>query len=164
MSLIDNGEMIRVAINSDYSAMDAVFRSSVKQLCKGCYDDETIEAWAGKPWPERFSKSADEGNRQYVFVSGDEIICFGSINVEKSLLVGLFVEPKYSGQGVGRKMTAHLISEAKAAGVHSIHVDSSLNAVGFYKANGFSEIGRSEYTTQNGVVMKSVQMELSLRS
>lgn len=157
-------EFIRAATASDYSAMDTIFRSSVSQLCKACYSAVTIEAWAGSPWPERFEKSAAEGNNQFVLLSADKVICFGSLNIEKQLLVALFVDPKYSGQGVGKKMAAHLISEAKAAEINVLYVDSSLNAVAFYSAIGFSETGRSEYTTQNAVSIKSVQMELNLCS
>ncbi|MDP5188907.1 GNAT family N-acetyltransferase [Rheinheimera baltica] len=154
--------MIREAKPSDYESMDSVFRASAKKLCTASYDKEVIEAWAGKSWPERFVKGAKEGNNQYVLLKDDVVVCFGSINLEKKLLVSLFVSPEFVGQGVGQIMIEFLLDMAKSKGVEVLHLDSSLNAVNFYSRNGFKEKARCKYKTQNGVLMESVQMECSL--
>lgn len=154
--------MIRKAKKADYNAMDSVFRAAAKQLCIASYDMEIIDAWAGKCWPERFVKSANDGNHQYVLLIDDVVVCFGSINLEKQLLVSLFVSPDYAGQGLGQRMIEFLISLAKHSGVELLQIDSSLNAVSFYSRNGFREKGRSKFKTLNGVFMESVQMECAL--
>ena len=85
-----------------------------------------------------------------------------TINIEKQLLVSLFVSPEYAGKGMGQEMIEYLFEKARAAGVKFLLVDSSLNAVEFYSRNGFVERSKSEFKTQSGVVMESVQMDCAL--
>ena len=156
--------MIRAAKISDYRAMDDIFRASAKALCASDYGSEVIEAWAGKPWPERFVRGAEDGDKQYVTVLEDGLVCFGVLNVEKRLLVSLFVSPGCVGKGVGQAMLEFLFEKARAADVKVLLVDSSLNAADFYVRNGFVEQHRSEFTTYNGTVLPSVHMECVLNT
>lgn len=156
--------MIRPAEPSDYAEMDAVFRASAKALCAGFYASETIEGWAGEPWPERFQLSSESGDDIYVHEQDSRIICFGAINVEKQLLESLFVHPAVAGTGVGQKMLDFLVSKAREGGVKTLHLVSSLNAANFYARNGFVETGREQFQTKGGVVLDSVRMKRVLRT
>ena len=131
--------MIREATPSDYEAMETVFRTSAQHLCRDSYDAQIISEWTGEHWPERFAKSADEGNEQYVLLQNQQVVCFGSLNLEKRLLVSLFVHADVAGQGLGQKMIEFLFATAKRQGVEHLTLDSSLNAAKFYAKNGFVE-------------------------
>lgn len=139
--------------------MDSVFRASAKAFCSASYGAATIEVWAGQPWPDRFALGKQQGDEQYVFVRDDYIACFGCINLSSGKLVSLFVHPEYSGQHVGQLMLEHLLCRAASAGLGVLKLDSSLNAVNFYRRHGFTEVGRSKYKTQGGAEIDSVQME-----
>ena len=154
--------MIREAEPSDYITMDELFRGSAKAFCIDAYDRETIEAWIGTPWPERFVQSKEDGNEQYVSEIDGNVVCFGSINIVKQLLVSLFVDPDHSGNGVGQEMLQFLFVKAKYQGVKVLQIDSSLNAINFYKRNGFVEKSKGEFSTHSGVVLESVKMECVL--
>ena len=154
--------MIREASPSDYEAMETVFRTSAQRLCRDSYDNQIIDEWTGEYWPERFAKSANEGNEQYVLLHDQQVVCFGSLNLEKSLLVSLFVHADSAGQGLGQKMIEFLFARAKNKGLEKLTLDSSLNALSFYLKNGFVETGRSKYQTQSGLYMESVQMQCQL--
>ncbi len=151
--------MIREAKISDYIAMDNVFRVSAKKFCSRSYSSQVIESWAGSPWPERFHKNKEGGDDQYVYVVHGEIVCFGSLNLEKHTLVSLFVSPEQSGKSIGQIMLDFLVSKAVSSEISVLKIDSSLNAANFYKRHGFIETGQSTYRTQNGVNIESVQME-----
>jgi len=92
----------------------------------------------------------------------NKIICFGELNIEKQLLLSLFVMPEYAGKGIGQEMIEFLFTKASNAGIKILKVDSSLNAVNFYRRNGFVEKSKSDFTTQNGVVLESIKMECIL--
>ena len=154
--------MIREAKHSDYKEMDAVFRASAKQLCVRDYDTDKIAIWAGKSWPERFIRSANDGCKHYVKILEEKIICFGSLNYDKDLLEALFVDPAYAGQGVGVEMLNFLFEQAQKVGIKELHVDSSLNAVNFYARHDFVEQSKADFTTQSGVVLDSVKMVCKL--
>jgi hypothetical protein len=51
---------------------------------------------------------------------------------------------------------------ALAAGATSSHIDASLAAVEFYKANGFEEVGRGEHRLSSGGSMPFVFMRKRL--
>jgi len=154
--------MIRIANKSDHIEMDAVFRASAEALCVREYDYPTISAWVGEARPERFVRSTDDDSNQYITILKNKIICFGELNIEKQLLLSLFVMPEYAGKGIGQEMIEFLFTKASNAGIKILKVDSSLNAVNFYRRNGFVEKSKSDFTTQNGVVLESIKMECIL--
>ena len=86
-------------------------------------------------------------------------MCFGCINLSSGKLVSLFVQPEFSGQRVGQLMLEYLLDRAASAGLGVLKLDSSLNAVNFYRRHGFTEVGRSKYKTQSGVQLDSVHMD-----
>ena len=142
--------------------MDAVFRASAQELCVEAYGRDIVDAWAGQPRPERFVLGAENGDEQYVVLLEGKIICFGVINIEKQLLASLFVTPSHAGSGVGSELLKFLIERATKAGVKTLRLDSSLNAVNFYTRNGFVEQRKSEFMSKSGVILKSVIMERAL--
>ncbi len=154
--------MIRIAKPADYVEMDSVFRASAKAFCSQSYDAATIKEWAGQAWPDRFKLGKEKGDEQYVFTKDGRIICFGCINLSSEKLVSLFVHPEFSGQNIGQMMLEYVIDRTATAGIKVLKLDSSTNAVNFYKRHGFSEVGHSKYKTQSGLQMDSVQMELTL--
>jgi N-acetylglutamate synthase-like GNAT family acetyltransferase len=156
--------MIRVASKSDYTEMDSVFRSSAEALCVRDYDNKTVLDWVGEARPERFVHSANDGCTQYVKVLENKVTCFGELNIEKQLLLSLFVSPDYAGKGMGQEMIEFLFAKASEAGIKILKVDSSLNAANFYCRNGFVEQSKSDFTTQNGVVLASIKMECVLNT
>ena len=54
----------------------------------------------------------------------------------------MLVDPKYQGQGVGRKMMAAM--QSKYAGFHQQMLTADIDAVDFYKAMGFERAGKTE--------------------
>jgi len=156
--------MIRIAVNTDYIEMDEVFRASAKALCIREYGRKTVLDWAGEARPERFTHSAPEGCGQYVKVLKNKIVCFAELNIEKQLLLSLFVSPNHAGKGLGQEMLEYIFAKASAAGIKVLHVDSSLNAANFYLRNGFIKQSKSDFTTSNGTVLKSIKMSRVLSS
>ena len=64
--------------------------------------------------------------------------------------------------GIGSALYRAAEAAAIAAGATRIHVDGSLAAVDFYKANGFEEIGRGEHRPRTGRPMACVFMRKNL--
>ena len=52
--------------------------------------------------------------------------------------------------------------KATKAGVKTLRLDSSLNAVNFYARNGFVEKKKSEFMSNSGIILQSVIMERTL--
>lgn len=148
--------MIRAARKSDHEDMDALFRASVKALCADFYPPGVIEHWAGKPVPGRILRGQTQGDEHFVLTRRGRLAAFGALNLQKELLEALFVAPEFAGHGVGRELLEFLLDLARSAGLTRIRVNSSMNAVGFYEANGFVEYGRGDFDLGGGVTLDSV--------
>jgi len=51
----------------------------------------------------------------------------------------LYVHPQYSGNGIGIALLQDLESQAQSLGILELHLESSLNAVGFYVKAGYRQ-------------------------
>jgi ribosomal protein S18 acetylase RimI-like enzyme len=56
---------------------------------------------------------------------------------------GLWVDPEYIGQGIGKKLFKHAAEVVQAEGGHALRLDADPNAVGFYQRMGMVKIGES---------------------
>ncbi|MGB5622909.1 MAG: GNAT family N-acetyltransferase [Gammaproteobacteria bacterium] len=143
--------------------MDELFRASVQALCADFYPPEVIQHWAGQPSAERIGRGQARGDEHFVLMRRGRLVAFGALNLERELLEALFVAPSFAGQGVGRELLDFLVDLARSAGLTRLKVNSSLNAVAFYQANGFVEYGRGDFALSGGVTLDSVFLERRLR-
>ncbi|MBS0126115.1 GNAT family N-acetyltransferase [Thetidibacter halocola] len=60
-------------------------------------------------------------------------------------------DPAFSRRGVGRMLMAHVLLEARASGMTSLHCQSTLTAVPFYEALGFVRRGPVAVTLAGGI-------------
>lgn len=56
-------------------------------------------------------------------------------------LDGLFVDPAYWKQGIGRRLVEHCVGVAHREGITALHVIGNLEAQRFYQACGFQTLG-----------------------
>lgn len=75
-------------------------------------------------------------------------------------LEALFVEPKYIGQGVGRKLINHAKERARNAGAKSITIQGDPNAKKFYLAAGAILIGERESESVAGRYLPEFSIDL----
>ena len=68
-----------------------------------------------------------------------EIVGWGSIYLNENVLAATFVDPDYTGQGIGRAIVEKLEAIARQEDVEELTVPASLNAVGFYETLGYKK-------------------------
>ena len=68
------------------------------------------------------------------------------------------VDPDAVGQGLGRKIISRVLRSARAAGVTTLHCQSTLTAEGFYGALGFTRRAGVDVRLPTGVLFPAVQM------
>ncbi|MBN1923219.1 MAG: GNAT family N-acetyltransferase [Nanoarchaeota archaeon] len=89
----------------------------------------------------------------YVAVDGDKVI--GTGNLEGNEINTVFVNPKYHGKGIGRKIMEHLEEIAKKKGYKSIKLPASVTAKRFYEKLGYKKV-KDQYSKKFGktILMK----------
>ncbi|PYS60654.1 MAG: GNAT family N-acetyltransferase, partial [Acidobacteria bacterium] len=74
----------------------------------------------------------------------------------------VYVRGTAARRGIGSALFRLAEADAIAMGATSIHVDASLAAVAFYRANGFEEVGRGNHRLKSGRDMACVFMRKTL--
>jgi putative acetyltransferase len=149
--------IIRRARQEDKEAIWRAHGSAIRGTCAGHYSPEVIEMWAGRLRPEKYAEAID---RYEFFVAEEDgaVVGFGELGQETGEVQGLYVSSDVAGRGVGRKLLSTLEERARAHGLKSLRLTSSLNAVSFYERAGFEAVEELSETIGPGVERASVRM------
>lgn len=63
------------------------------------------------------------------------------LNVASAYVRDLFVDPLYMRRGIGTRLLADIVQQARRAGARELRLVSDPNAVAFYHARGFEVVG-----------------------
>ena len=165
---------IREAKYSDIPHVAELAQLSIQSACESSYSFDQIKIWL-----DMFSEDIieeifeDENNLILVAVNqddggddeadiDDEILSFGYLNLETAEIKGLYTHPDYTNQCCGATLLEFLETRATDNGILELFLDSSLNAVDFYKNFGYKEISSSEFVMPNGQSIPSVRMSKRL--
>jgi putative acetyltransferase len=148
---------IRRARQEDKEAIWRAHGSAIRGRCASHYSQEVIEVWAGRLRPEKY----EEAIERYEFFVAEEdgvVVGFGELGQESGEVQGLYVSSDVAGRGVGWKLLCTLEERARAYGLESLTLTSSLNAVSFYERAGFEAVEELTETISPGVERGSVRM------
>lgn len=83
-----------------------------------------------------------EKDRYFYFVAVEdgEIIGLAGFQRENGTLAGIFVEPEHMGEGFGSRLLEKIEDKAKEEGLNKMESLASLEAVEFYRKNGYEII------------------------
>jgi hypothetical protein len=153
---------IRIAGHHDASGMARLRREAILSKAVTHYDDALVNDWADAlDFHERViqieRRIAEPGCLVLVAEATGEMLGFAIADLPACELQALYVKPSGFG-GVGRALLAALEDRAFAT-IPFLVCDASLNAEGFYKANGYLEESRRDFFTQRGLVSRIVCMK-----
>ena len=154
---------LRKATQEDREAIWRVFTRAVRELARDAYTPAQIEAWAALRQPETF---ADAIATQEFFVAEEDgaVVGYGQLNSQTGVVEAVYVAPECACRGLGRELMAALEARARAAGLASLRLRASLNAVGFCEHLGWRVERREKHRLPSGVEFDVVQMVKSLAS
>ena len=127
-------------------------------------------------WSEKgFSEWLELNENAVIFgaFDGDKLIGFvnGASAFEEAELLNIAVEEEYRRQGIAQMLFDTLFQHFKGKGVERIFLEvreKNATAVGFYKKNGFEQVGlRKNYYREpadNAVVMQIVLNQCGIRN
>jgi putative acetyltransferase len=163
----------RRAVPSDASLIAAAHLDSIRSLGARAYDAGIVNEWSGRLTLDDpgdiYVKAMDAGEVFYIAVGTLEglsaILGFASHRVEAGQhRTAVYVRGAAARCGIGSALFRLAEADALRGGAHSLHVDASLAAVEFYKANGFEEVARGEHRLRSGRSMSCVFMWKDLRT
>jgi len=183
---------LRVAVPEDAPAMERIHRAALEGGAARAYSDRQLAALIADGERTLTPDEMRNPDRVYVVAergtsteAGDEttgsgseavgsdgrsggsdgqsaVVGWGGVDLSDGVLAATFVHPDAAREGIGRRLAERLKAAAREANVATLSVYASRNAVGFYRALGFSERGTVDIGGGEGPSIPSVLMETEL--
>jgi N-acetylglutamate synthase-like GNAT family acetyltransferase len=146
--------MIRKADRKDLPECSRLICQTIREIEGRYYSPEIIAIWLEHNSPSNLKKEADR-TEFVVYEEAGMIIGVGAI--EETHLKTIYVLPAYQGKGIGRLILKNLEQIAKDNGVKHLELNSTVNALNFYKRMGYQEQGFITIE-KNGISVKFTKM------
>jgi GNAT superfamily N-acetyltransferase len=147
---------VRKAKREDAQAAWDIRNAAILNQCVGHYPMDDLKTWTSGTLSQQFMDAVEK--HFYVATDNHQIVGTGMINLETGKIDAIFVRPSHMKMGVGRKVIAYLESLARAQGLTELSVESTLNAVPFYRACGFAGDKPGKYQSPTGLVLDCIPM------
>jgi GNAT superfamily N-acetyltransferase len=151
---------IRQATRRDAAALMQVHREAVFAKARDYYPRAALESWAPGTTADRVAQVEREiGDPRFIVLVAEaagEIIGFAMAVPSKGELRAVYAKPNLVGL-VGRALLAEIEKRAFAT-TEVLWCDASLNAEGFYKANGYREECRTSHVFASGAAIGCLRM------
>lgn len=152
--------LIRDIAPKDYAQTIEVIKRSNRESLGKIYPTKLIDAFCQKYDLENFKIKAQEIH-YFVAENSDNAQILGIIGLKHNELRTFFVEPKFQGQGIGRKLFDQLETEAKKIGITELILEGSPLGEPIYTHLGFKKI-KTIYKERVGIKYSDSYMKKSL--
>ena len=152
---------IRKATNDDAQACWDIRNAAINKGCSGFYDAGDLFIWTEGELTEQFSRivAAHFYVAEQFSVNTQLKTVVGSIMLDEpyAQLEALFVAPDAMGIGIGKALLQFIETMAFNQGIAQLRLESTLNAVDFYRHCGFGGEGLEEdsiYCSPRGIALE----------
>jgi putative acetyltransferase len=166
LSFTDSFELRRAGL-ADVEAIAAAHLDSIRSSGAQYYTPAIVSDWGARVKGSLYANAMARGEVFFIAVGPladkADVWGFSSHRIDgEEHRTAVYVRGQAARQGIGSALFRLAEADAIAAGATSIHVDASLAAVEFYKANGFEEIARGEHQLWSGRRMACALMRKRL--
>jgi len=133
----------RLATVADAQQALDVVRRSISDLCNADHrqDGPTLERWLRNKTPEHFKNWCSDPDSRLVVAELDSAIVGVSTLHHSGKIHLCYVRPDCVRLGVGRALLHALEAHARAWGITTLTLESTLTARSFYECYGFTPAG-----------------------
>lgn len=125
---------IRKAQEEDASAISRLVHENTDRVVANKYSVAQKEAWKNANQPEQIREQLIV---REVFCGFYQTELAGVIGLRGAELLGLYVDYRHLGKGVGKQLLRHLEDHARSKGVKTIRLCATPAGRPFYERNGF---------------------------
>uniref|UniRef100_E6XM79 GCN5-related N-acetyltransferase n=3 Tax=Shewanellaceae TaxID=267890 RepID=E6XM79_SHEP2 len=160
---------IRKATKTDAQACWDIRNAAINKGCTGFYDAGDLLIWTAGELTEQFRRIVEA--HFYVAEISDNALqvktVVGTVMLDEpyAQLEALFVSPDAMGLGVGKALLKFIETMAFNQGIAQLRLESTLNAVDFYRHCGFGGEGLEEesiYCSPRGIALECMVMYKNL--
>jgi ribosomal protein S18 acetylase RimI-like enzyme len=148
---------IRPAFPGDAEAIRELHLASIRRLCASHYSPDQIEQWT-RGQPLEVYAQMIQGCLMVAEYQG-AIVGMAQMNADTGLIQVLHVHPDYARRKIGTDLLGYLHSMAYGARLPRMTVVAPANAIEFFRANDFTEIGPDLIELPDGTQLPGLKME-----
>ncbi len=148
---------LRPGLHEDIPTLWALRTRCVREVCSSHYPPEVIARWSAAPAPAGYRALVAAGGDLVAEDAAGRVLGFGIADLAGAEIDALFVDPALRGGGLGRRLLQAL--EQRLDACPRIHVAAALNAVPFYRAQGYAVVREGRYPHPSGIALDCVFME-----
>lgn len=152
---------IRKATKADAQACWDIRNAAINKGCTGFYAAGDLQIWTEGELTEQFSRIVDA----HFYVAelltekspDKKVVGTAMLDTPYAQLEALFVSPDAMGLGVGKALLQFIENMAFNQGIAQLRLESTLNAVDFYRHCGFGGEGLEEesiYCSPRGIALE----------
>ncbi|MCK5022088.1 MAG: GNAT family N-acetyltransferase [Candidatus Pacebacteria bacterium] len=130
---------IRKAKEIDIEDIERIHKSCIQKTNAKIYDQKVIGEWI-EPINFQNIKKQFESTKWFVLEKDNKIVGFAQIALDDDSIYQINIDTEYQKQGLGVLLYKFLEKEFKKNNTEKINLNSTLNAIDFYKQLGFKEI------------------------
>jgi ribosomal protein S18 acetylase RimI-like enzyme len=157
---------LRAAGSEDAAEMVRIHHASVRAIPRKFYPHTVLAAWSPEPDARRQQWMRGLiGSGRYLALLAErdgEAAGFALCEASEGFLQALYVDPQRAGGGVGRSLLRACEQAMCVAGKARARVLASHNAVPFYRAAGYRELGAASQPLADGSLLACVEMSRAL--
>jgi len=154
----DTKYIIRRAKIEDASVINRITYNTIKYVNAKEYSKKQLSVRLTNRTKSIKEAIKDKTKDIFVILENDKILGSASLTLKQNLLGTLYINHKYIGKGIGKKILKFAEKYAKQKGIKYFEFDSTLSAYDFYKSQGYKKIGIGHHIT-NGVSIPSIRMK-----
>lgn len=151
----------RLADTSEVNVLWDLRTRAARIQCVGHYPAEALQTWLAAAPTDNFRRYLQRGHAIVAEVDHHPV-GYAVIDVEAQELEALFVAPEHFRRGYGARLLARAEDLARAQAIHTLKLSAALNAIDFYRANGYELLEIDELAHRSGVTLKRGVMRKAL--
>jgi len=151
------GSNIRRAELGDAENIRQLYQASIRSLGSSHYNPEQIDRWTNRPI-EAFAQDI-QNTLVLVCEFENRTIGYAQIDLQAASVPAVYVHPGYARRNVGSLLFCFLEGEASSAELPRLSANVSLNAVEFFRAHRYAELGSTLIPLADGTSLLGVKME-----
>jgi ribosomal protein S18 acetylase RimI-like enzyme len=163
IEIMDRPFEIRRARPDDVQQVHEVHSVAIRTGAKSSYEPEAVEVWIDAFNRQNFPANIERMEFYVAELQSGRIGAFLAFDLNTAEIDSVYVAPWGGGLGLGSFLLGFAEEKGRLAGLDTMWLDASLNAVSFYRRYGWNEVERHA-RIRKGIEIPVVKMEKILTS
>lgn len=144
MKTADKNISIKKAVSKDAPKIAAIHKNCVLKTNAQFYPKDVIKEWI-KPITVKNTKEQFKNSQWFVIQARSKIVGFCQFSIKEKALYQINISPKHQSKKYGKLLYDFIEKLFLENNINKIYLNSTLNAVDFYKKSGFKKVRKIKF-------------------